>query len=362
MIGKDGSQYSSAYPPLPYLFGKLVLRIHPTLETLRVLNLVVFLVSLGLFYLIAGKVSRSPGLLTSLYALNPYLLKASFAYLMYNWGLAFALAGIYIYFFKPRPFQPMAHFFLGAAVLSQQWLLAVVAAILVSEFLEFRQGKKNAAELAWLLLQKILFLSPAAILFFRWHGLVHPNFASHSLQPTIEHLNAVLANLGLALFFIVAFHLKKLVIRRNVALIFLLPLLWLAIPVHSSGHGPRVVTGIASQLSVKLADLVGAPYKLTMLFLILCGLAALCLLLSREEEGLRGVMKYALLALLMAFMASSRLAASHIYASLPFAWLAFSDEVDGMGQIKFALVAQFFAMSSLYMVYIVFFRSHGIMF
>jgi len=361
-IFSPGSAYSSAYPPLPYVFGNLAWRLNPSLRSLRLLNLAVFLAVILIFRLIALKISASPGFLTLLFAMNPYLLKASFTYLMYNWGVLFALAGLYLYFFQPGRFLPLAHLLLGMAVLSQQWLLAVVAAILLHEFVKLRRREIGCRAFSWRVLLKALFLLPAAFLFWSWRGLVHPNFASHSLHPTFEHLNAVLATLGLALAFLVAAHWRRIARSRPIALVFLLPLLWLAIPAHSQGHGLSVITGITSQLAVKGAVLLGAPYKVTMFAFILIGLASLFLLISPKKQDLQQVMNYSLLGLIAAFAASSRLAASHIFACLPFAWLALSDEIENMGWAKHAMIAQFIVITIVYSVYIVFFRSRGVMF
>jgi len=358
----SGSNYSSAYPPLPYLFGKFALRIHPSLESLRLMNLAIFLVTICVFRLIAIRISDSPNFLTLLFALNPYLIKASFTYLMYNWGILFALAGLYTHFFKSSRFLPLSHLMLGLAVLSQQWLLAVVAAILLYEIMALSREEISIGVFVNRVLLKVLFLLPAALLFWNWSGLVHPNFATHSLHPTFEHLNAVLATLGLALGIIVATQLRRIVRLHYIPLIFLLPLLWLAIPSHSIMHGPSVMPGITTQLAVKIAVFSGIPYKITMFVFIMAGLASLCLLLSRKRQNLQQVLVFALLGFIVAFTVSSRLAASHIFICLPFAWLALSDDIKGMGRAKYVLISQFFLLSAVYWIYIVFFRSKEIMF
>ncbi len=356
------SSYSSAYPPLPYFFGNQVLRLFPSLESLRLLNLAIFLAAVFVFRSIAVRISYSPDFLTALFVLNPYLIKASFTYLMYNWGILFALAGLYLYFFKPKHAMPPAHLLFGMAVLSQQWLLAVVGAVLLHEVVGFSRKEISHVVFAKLVLQKALFLLPAAFLFWKWRGFVHPNFASHSLHPTFEHLNAVLATLGLALICLVIAHWKRILCLRNTVLIFLLPLLWVAIPEHSFAHGPSVMTGITSQLAVKLAVFTGIPYKITMFVFILGGLASLCILLSRKGQGFHQVMVYVLLGLVAAFTLSSRLAASHIFICLPFVWLALSEEITGLGIARYPLLAQFSLLSVTYWIYIVFFRSRGFMF
>jgi hypothetical protein len=361
-ILNPGSNYSSAYPPLPYLVGKLALKIHPSLVTLRILNFIVFLLAVSFFYLLAKRVCTDPEVLTMLFFLNPYLLKASFTYLIYNWGLLFALAGLYLYFFHETKYGLAAHLFLGAAVLSQQWMLAVVLALMLHEMVLYFEHKGGSSFLIKNILLKVLCLSPAIYLFGKWHGLVHPNFNSHALQPTFEHLDAVLANLGLVMFFLVLFYFRTLLSLRNIPLLFLLPLLWLAIPSHASTQGPFQVTGVISQLSTKLNQISGIPYNFFMFIFILLGLAFLVLLLKTSVGKIPGVLRYASLGFIAAYTASARLAASHIYICVPFILLVFSAEISKSKIMKILMAGQFLILSVAYLVYVVFFRSRGIMF
>jgi hypothetical protein len=356
------SRYPSAYPPLPYLIGKLALKLHSSLITLRILNFFVFLGAVMLFYLLAGRVCNDPEILTLLFFLNPYLLKASFIYLMYNWGLLFALAGLYLYFYPEARWGLAAHLFLAAAVLSQQWMLVVVLALMLHELTLYGENKIGSLSLLKGISMKILCLAPAIYLFARWHGLVHPDLNSHALQPTFEHFNAVLANLGLVLFFLVLCYFRTLLSLRSLPLLFLLPLLWLAIPMHASTHGPFQVTGVVSQFSTQLGRLTGIPYKLIFFAFILIGLALLVLMLKRRAQGITGVTLYAVLGLITAFTASARLAASHIYICIPFILLFFSVEISKSRTMKMLMAGQFLIVSITYLIYVVFFRSRGMSF
>ena len=361
-IINTGSDYSSAYTPLPYLAGNLVLKISSSLVALRILNYAVFLLTIYFFYLLAKEVSKDHLVLTLLFFLNPYLLKASYLFIMFNWGLLFILIALNIYFSEGKARQLRGDFFLLLAVLCQQWMLVVVLAVLLYQLDLFFKGKIKINFLAKSFIGKFVIFLPAILLFYSWQGLTHPNFASHSLQPTFEHLNGVLANIGFLMFLVVLANYKNLLKMKNVLLLFPLPLLWLAIPKHSLSHGPREITGIVSQLVTKVYAGMHIPYDFSMFFFIIAGYLFLLLIISKNENDLAKIFQYAVLGFFIAFIASSRLAASHIYISLPLILLLFRAEIEKMKRTKNIMITQFFLLSLVYLIYITFYRSQGITF
>jgi hypothetical protein len=326
------------------------------------LNFIVFVLAVFCFYFLAKRISSDPSILTLLFFLNPYLLKASFTFLMYNWGLLFALAGLYHYFHPDAKRGLAAHLFFTLAVLSQQWMLVVVLALFLHEIIQFMEQRKGIRSLINGSLLKIVCLLPAAYLFFKWQGLVHPNLRSHSLHPSFEHLNAVLANLGLIVVLLVIGNYKKWLSQKNIAVLFILPLLWLAIPRHASFHGAAQITGIVSQLAQQMDRITGVPFAISFFMFILPGSAFLVMLFQDRPDGFAGVMRHASLGFIVAFTASTRLATSHIYICVPFILLAFPDEICGSKRVKLAMAAQFLLLSVVYLAYVVFYRSHGLMF
>lgn len=357
-----GSNYSSAYPPLPYLMANLALRINSSLLTLRLLNFVVFLLAVCFFYQLAKKLTKDHLVLTLLFFLNPYLLKASYMFLLYNWGILFMLIALNIYFSQGKARPWLGDIFLLLAVLCQQWMLVVVLALLLYRLDLYLQRQISLGLLLKSFAGKFIVFLPAWLLFYSWGGLTHPNFASHLLRPTFEHVNGVLANVGLLMLFVVLANFKNLFKKSMVLPLLPLPLLWLAIPRHSSGQGPQEISGIVSQLATQLHAWAHVPYALTMFLFIVAGYLLLLLILQKHKEGLPRILLYAVLGFFIAFVASARLAGAHIYISLPLLLLFLRGEIEEMRAGKIWLIAQFFSFSVVYIVYITFFRSQGISF
>lgn len=353
------SNYSSAYTPLPFFIGKIALLIFDSLIVLRLLNFIVFIVLIYFFYLIAKKVCKDYLLITLLCLLNPYMLSAAFLYLPRNWGLMFVMIGLYIYFFYAEKQKNAAHLFFALAVLSQQWMVVVVFSIFLYELGVAVTQKERLNFLIKSLVQKLACLLPSMCLFFIWRGLTHPNFRSHALQPNFENFDAVLANLGFVLIIPVLWNFKTILRKVNIILLFLLPLLWLAIPKPLQVNIFRHTTGSASKIALILDVRLSIPYKLTMFVLILSGLVALFILFNKKEEGFTGVLKYSLYGFFMAFIASTRLSASNILLCLPFALLLFQQEIGRSEKSKFLIVVQYFLFGFLYVLYVTFFRSKG---
>jgi hypothetical protein len=360
MVAPD-SNYSSAYTPLPYFIGKIALSIVDSVIVLRLLNFFVFIILICFFYLIAKRICGDYLLITLLCILNPYMLSASYLFLPMNWGLMFVMIGLYIYFFRAEKQKNAAHLFFALSVLSQQWMVVVVFSIFLYELGTASVRKDRMNFLIKSLLQKMLCLLPSFCLFFIWRGLTHPNFRSHALQPNFENFDAVLANLGFVLVIPVLWNFKAILKRANVILLFLLPLLWLSIPKPLLVNSFRLTTGFISKIAVKMHVSLNIPYKLTMFVLIISGLVALAILFNKKEEGLNGVLKYSVFGFLMAFIASTRLSASNILICLPFVLLLFHPEIGRSEKSKFLIVVQYFLFGFLYVLYVIFFRSKGMM-
>ena len=126
----NSPSYNSAYTPLPYILGSLIYKINNSLYALRLLNYVIFLFLIYFLYKISLNFRSDPFTLLLLLICNPYLLKSSFTYHMTNYGLLFAIIGIYIYFFSQKKHKMiLAHFFWGISVLCQQWMLIIIFSI-----------------------------------------------------------------------------------------------------------------------------------------------------------------------------------------------------------------------------------------
>ena len=356
------SDYASAYTPLPYVIGKFVFKISGTLTAVRMLNFLVFLAAVYCFFTLARKISSDHWILTFLFFLNPYFLRAAYMFYLTTWGVLFALLAMNEIVAGKEAGHWRGDLFLGLAVLCQQWMLVLVLALLVVQLEAVVAGIMPAADWIKSMLCKMIMLAPALLLFYTWRGLTHPNFNSHSLHPTFEHVNGVLANVGLVMLCVVLADARNIFKKSDVLLLFPLPVLWLAIPSHTPGYGPHEISGVVSQLATQVQALAHVPYKLTMFFFIIAGYRLLLLLLGKRGSSTQGFLRYAVLGFFIAFSLSSRLAASHIFISLPWILLLFHREIAGMKKLKTVMIGQYFLLSVAYIFYITFFRSRGISF
>jgi len=347
------STYSSAYTPFPYILGNIVYKISNTIFALRILNYLIFIALIFFIYRIALHLEINPLLLVLLIISNPYILRSSFVYYMTNYGLLFSIIGIYYYFFSPFKYkQILSHLFFALAVLSQQWMLIIIFSIILNEITLFLKKDISLNYLLKSILYKIIIISPALLLFYSWGGLTHPNFQAHTLKPSFEHLNAVLANLGFAGLFISLFSIKKYFKISYIPLIFIIPIIWLTIPIHSEHHGIEVITGVAAQLSSQISKFILIPYKINMLVLIIFGILLLMLTISKRDNDF---LKYTLLGFIIALTSNTRLGASHIFVSLPFLFLLFSSELKEKRLLQILITTQLYLTSLFYVIYYSFF-------
>lgn len=356
----SNSDYSSAYMPLPYLIGNGVLRIFNSLQALRILNFIVFMLGIFFFNRIARSRTKEHEQLTLLAFLNPYLLFSSFVFYMYSWGVLFALAGLY--FYLVRRSKPAADIFLALAVLSQQWMVVVVAAVIIYEGTQVLERKLSLAQWGIGIARKALFLMPAAAIFISWRGLTHPSFSSHGLHPSFEHLNIVLVNLGFMFVMVVLAHFKSFLKTRHLPLLFLLPILYLSIPAYSSYNGINQINGFIANFADNADKMLHIPFGWILFPLIVFGLLSLTLMFADTTNDKKNIFLFIICGFLTAFVAHSRLASAHVFAMLPFALLFLQEKIQARKWLPKAMMIQYFSVSCLYLLFTVFFRSRGVQF
>ena len=290
------SDYSSAYGPLPYFFGFTILKIYNSIYLLRVLNFIIVILLAVFVYKIGKKICRDPITLTFLAIANPYLLRSAFTYFMFAYGILFIMICIYYYYFSNNKYRFLiSYFFLGLAILSQQWMLVFVFAFFLVDLIRIFNQSSGAILLVKSTLTKIIFLLPAFFLFYTWKGLTHPNFQTHGLHPSFEHFTGTLANWGFATALIVLFNYKSLLKVKYIFVIFILPLIYLSIPEHSSIHGIKLITGVTAQLATQLESFILIPYKVTMFVFSFLGLSTLVLLINKTKIEFEAFLKFSLL-------------------------------------------------------------------
>ncbi len=291
---------------------------------------------------------------------NPYLLRSSFVYYMFNYGLLFATIGIYFYFFSNNKHKIiLAHLFWGLAVLCQQWMLIIIFSIFLLEFNLFLKRELEKKLFIKGVIYKLFFLLPSFILFSFWQGLTHPNFQFHKLDPSFNHLTGTLANYGIVGIFILLFNFKKYFKVQYLPLIYFLPIIYLTIPSHSEHLGFDVITGVASQLSIQLQKYFSMPYKINMFFLAAIGMMVLIAVISKNSNNFSFFLKNVILGFLIAFSSSTALGAVHIFVSFPFLLLAFNSDLKEKKLLENTVLICFYLMSIFYVIYYSLFKVKG---
>lgn len=354
------SLYSSAYGPIPYLLGSILLKIYDSIHVLRLLNYLIVML-LAFFLLKIGEAkSNEPALFALVVISNPYLLKSAFTYHMFNYGLLFTIVGVYFFFFsKINKKLLVSHIAFGLAVLSQQWMIVVVLSVFLIDLFRIFARPMSLFRIAKNVGLKIIVLLPALCLFLSWRGLTHPNFQSHALHPSFEHLTGTLANWGFIAGLIVLFHWQSLLKRQFVPMLFLFPLLYLSIPEHSMGHGIHVITGGIAQLSTQIQNHLLIPYDIILFIFSVLGLLSIILIIRKRENLFEQFLKYSLIGFLAAFVSSSRLSSSHVFLSIPFLIMIFNNEILEQPILKYGLVAQCYIISLFYVSYYAFVVAQG---
>lgn len=363
-IINEHSSYSSAYTPLPYIIGNVFYNIFPSLYTLRFINWLVVFISVFLFYNISVKVaSKNRWELTLLYTANPYLLRASFMYLMFGYGILLALAGIYIYFYSSiKNAYLWTNICFLLAVLSMQWMLVLYAALVLNELdIAIRNEWKIKETLKRLFLPLITMI-PAFLLFWQWHGLTHPNFHSHTLVASLAHVNSVLSVVGFTFLFYGIYKLHKLnynQLRPIIVLLFLLPVLYFGHPQHASGHGLQNFTGVVSAFLKKIEILTGFPYAIGLTFFSTLGMIVLYLMLLGDKNRKGIFLLLVITGLLTAFTVNTLLGASHVFVAVPFLLLYSLRYISNHRIVLRLMEIQFYGMTIVYIIYIITFRAYG---
>jgi hypothetical protein len=352
------SDYASAYAPLPYLMGYMVWQIYPSYFTLRLLNLLIFFGLLILFFKINENLAPHAFILTLLLIANPYLVRSAYSFYMFNYGLFFVLLGIYLQYYSNWRFSEyLSSFSLALAVLSQQWMLIVVASIYMVKFRELVEKKAKSDEWYSGALQIIIALGPGLLLFASWKGMTHPNFASHALSPTFAHLTGTLANWGFAFILLVFTQFKSVFDVKYLPFLFIVVLLFLGLPIHSYDVGPESVSGIATRIFGEMSNKTGIPFGYLFIFPVLAGLILLIKVVQNYSEEDVIVYAIAVIGFLTAFTASVRLGASHIYLSIPFLIMVFKREIIESKRLQFGLSLQLYLITIIYNLYIIYIKA-----
>jgi len=211
-----------------------------------------------------------------------------------------------------------------------------------------------------IVLIKLLVLLPSLYLFISWKGLTHPNFQAHTLHPTFEHFNGSLANWGFIALFIFIFYFQRHLAKKElIPILFILPILFLSIPTHSSHHGAEQITGLTAQISAQVENITSIPYKITFFVFIISGLGLLVISVKKQKYEFEYFLFFVIIVFLIAFTSSTLLGASHIFVSAPFILFLFQKEIFEHRYLKYFIVSQLYLVSLFYIFYWGFFVIEG---
>ncbi len=360
-ITEADSDYSSAYPPLPYLTGAWLMRHVSGLWALRLSNLLIAVLTAAAFWRLARSLSPLYPALTLAFIANPYFLRSACFYFMFNWGLLFALSAAAV-LLKPATAgwkYWLGHVSIGLAVLSMQWMLVLAFAVALIEGKQIYGQTHAIKPLVRWLAANLLPLLPAAWLFYRWQGLVHPNFAYHALQPSAFNATMILAVAGFLFWPWLISNFPRLSWPSVRLALFLLPLLALSLPQYSTWQLPGFFAGLESTFLHVLERFSGIPYAVGLMVLAVGGLLTTLAMWQRIRVGNVEVILLTCILWLAALLSSTTLSSSHIYQLLPWLLLLLADNLERDRAALLRLNITFFLLSLGYLAYLIFAKSHG---
>lgn len=214
--------YKAANTPLPYLFPLLITKIISSDSFLiisRSLNFIVSFLTLLLFLLLLKRSESRYKYSVLLLLFYPYFIKTSFVFYLSIYGLFFLLLAVYILSKETRLRSFSSGLSGAAAVLSQQFILALPFAFAVWKFLQRKKPFKKK-EINNYVLFFLPFIIPA-ILFITWGGLTHPNWRFHGPVIDFTHFTALFTILGGLFFPFVIDKIKSINKSESIALIVL---------------------------------------------------------------------------------------------------------------------------------------------
>jgi len=214
--------YKTANTPLPYLFPLLIAKITSANSFLiisRSLNIIVSFITLLLFLLLLKRLESRYKYSVLLLLFYPYFIKTSFVFYLSIYGLFFLLSAICLSTKETKLRSFSSGLSGAAALLSQQFIIALPFAFAVWKFLKRKDPFERKG-----ITNYILFFLPfiiPAILFITWGGLTHPNWRFHS--PTIDftHFTALFTILGGVFFPFIIDKIKAINKSESIALMIL---------------------------------------------------------------------------------------------------------------------------------------------
>ncbi len=359
------SQYSAANTPLPYIIVGFIAKIFsPTLLVARIVTAIIsffaFLITIKLLELYG-----SPGYLSFVILFYPYFFVNSFVFYVVNYGLFFVLLSLLLMHYaesrKSYVFDFLAGISLALAVLCQQFYLMIPAAIVITRiYIIFRQKNDSIpALLKKTVFSSLLFLVPLIvpfILFFKWGGLTHPNFRSHSLSFYPSTLVAILFVTGLYFIPYLIQSLKELTASKTLTSLFLSILMVLLFkPVFSDIPGPGIFTGITHHLIAITGHIHPFVSTLVMIALTFCGILVLFELFTQLNLQREYILFVSCVLLAVSYSTNTLIGEKHLLAFMIFLFLLLLPRIRKPMQILYLVSVSLLGI--IYFIYWNFFKS-----
>jgi hypothetical protein len=352
--------YSAANTPLPYIIVAWVSKLFgPGIILARIVtaffSFLAFL--LGLKILMRLNVPAFYSLILLFY---PYFFLNSFVFYAINFGLFFCLLALLLlsYGSKNYLYDLGAGVSLTLAILCQQFYLMLLAAVLLIRLWQYIQERAVSGSLQSFIISSFLLGVPALIplaIFYRWGGLVHPNFNVHKLSFFPTALTGMLVVTGFYFWPFILQSFKKLQLWVIGCALTGGMILSIAFkPAYNDFNGPGIFNGIVYHLIDILAKKMAWVGTAVTIFFSGMGLLIIYKLAEQKKTFFESILFTACLLLIAAYSMNAIIGERHL---LPLLFLLFFLVLPKLQlNIARAYLPCMFVFGAGYFIYWIFFK------
>jgi hypothetical protein len=314
--------YSAANTPLPYLIvAGLAKLFGPSLVLARVVTAVFSFLAFAATLTLLERLKIPPvyGFVPFFY---PYFFLHAFIFYVINYGLFFGLLGL-IFLSKQeksRGQELLAGICFSLAILCQQFYLMFLAAALLMRAWTYWQQRSQPGSFRPFLVSCFALGLPALLplyIFFRWGGLVHPNFKVHQLQFLPTNITALLMVTGFYFAPVAFTKIKAADSWKWVFAIFTaLMLVIYFMPVYDDLDGPGKFNGVVYHLLHIITGGHKLPMGILMAILVASGLVVFANLAFVRKNVFEWLLFCCVVLLAASYIMSAILGERHLLAML----------------------------------------------
>ncbi len=312
--------YSAANTPLPYLIvAGLAKLVGPSLVLARVVTAVFSFLAFAATLTVLARLKIPPvyGFVPFFY---PYFFLHAFIFYVINYGLFFGLLGL-VFLSKPgnsRGQELLAGTCFSLAILCQQFYLMFLAAALLMRAWTFWQQRSQPGSFGPFLVSCVALGLPALLplfIFFRWGGLVHPNFKVHQLAFLPSNITALLMVTGFYFAPVAFTKIKAADSWKWVLAIFSAVMLTLYFtPVYSNFDGAGKFNGLVYHLLYFITGGHRLVLDVLLVILVASGLVVFANLAFARKNGFEWLLFCCAVLLAASYSMSAMLGERHLLA------------------------------------------------